>query len=83
MLACRPDYMVYPEHNTPIERSEHVRLLGNDGKPLLVTQDISNTFKRKRTLVTDKNLWFANIENLKTALQRLTSFKNISFLHPI
>lgn len=54
MLGCRPDYLLYPEYNTSLERAEHIRLFNSDGKLLTLTQDYRNTFKRKRTIVTDK-----------------------------
>jgi hypothetical protein len=39
MLACRPDYLLYPEKNTKIERSEYVRLFNNQGHLMPLTQD--------------------------------------------
>ena len=39
MLGCRPDYLLYPERNTKLERSEHVRLFNNDAKLLEWNQD--------------------------------------------
>lgn len=53
MLACRPDYLIYPEKNTVVERAEHVRFFNNNAEPLLLTQEWRNTFKRKMVLVTD------------------------------
>ena len=56
MLACRPDYLLYPERNTRLERSEHVRLFNKDGMPLQIVQNWKNTFKDKHTLVTDTDM---------------------------
>ena len=56
MLGCRPDYLLYPEKNTMMERAEQVRLLGVDGKMLPLKQDYVNAFKRKKVLVTDAAL---------------------------
>ena len=53
MLACRPDYLLYPEYNTALERAEHVRFFNNNAEPLKLVQDWRNKFKRKVVLVTD------------------------------
>ena len=39
MLGCRPDYLLYPERETKLERAEFLRLFNNDGKPLRIMQD--------------------------------------------
>ena len=39
MLAVRPDYLLYPEKETKFERAEQIRLLGNEGKLLPISQD--------------------------------------------
>lgn len=83
MLMCRPDYLLYPELNTKFERSEHIRLLGNEGQLLPLSQDWSNTFKNKFAIVTDEHLWDADTGVLISALQKLQDLKNISFFHPI
>ena len=54
MLGCRPDYLLYPEYNTQLERAEHVRFFDNDGKLLEITQNYSNSFKKKKVILTDK-----------------------------
>lgn len=83
MLACRPDYLLYPEKNTKIERSEYVRLFNNQGHLMPLTQDWANTFKNKFTIVADELFWDANKNDIIKALQILQKCKNISFLHPI
>lgn len=83
MLSCRPDYLLYPEKDTMNERSDQLRLLGHDGKILQLTQDYVNTFKRKRTLVIDDNLWTTDAENCISALKKLVEIKNVSFYEPI
>ena len=54
MLGCRPDYLLYPEYNTQLERAEHVRFFNNNAELLPIYQDYSNTFKKKKVVVTDK-----------------------------
>lgn len=83
MLACRPDYLLYPEKNTAIERSEQLRLLDNDGQILPIRQDWRNSFKNKKVLVTDSNLWTTDSENLKKALKELIEIENVTFLESI
>lgn len=39
MLICRPDYLLYPEKNTPLERAEHIRLLDSQGHLFAKRQD--------------------------------------------
>lgn len=54
MLGCRPDYLLYPEYNTQLERAEHVRFFNNNGVLLPVYQDYTNSLKKKKVIVTDK-----------------------------
>ena len=56
MLGCRPDYLIYPEKDTKIERSEHLQLTDNKGHLLPIIQDWTNTFKNKKVIITDDNL---------------------------
>lgn len=83
MRAARPDYLLYPKHETKLERAEHILLLGNDGQLLKHKQDYFNTFKNKKTLVVDKKLWYATDENIIKALTSLQGIKNLSFFEPI
>ena len=83
MLGCRPDYLLYPEYNTSLERAEHIRLFNSDGKLLTLTQDYRNTFKRKRTIVTDKYMWHSDTNSLLIALKELENVKNVYFLNEI
>ena len=83
MLACRPDYLLYPERNTKLERSEHIRLFNNNGEPLALVQNWQNTFKNKYALVTDTTMWFADKNNIIDALKKLQSIKKVAFLEPI
>ena len=83
ILACRPDYLLYPERNTKLERSEHIRLFNNVGEPLPLVQNWENTFTNKYALVTDTSMWFASKNNIIDALKKLQSIKNVSFLEPI
>jgi hypothetical protein len=54
MLGCRPDYLLYPEYNTQLERAEHVRFFNNNAELLPIYQDYHNTLKKKKVIVTDK-----------------------------
>lgn len=56
MLGCRPDYLLYPEYDTTLERSEQLRLFNDKGELLSHIQDYSNTFKRKRVILTDTTM---------------------------
>lgn len=53
MLGCRPDYLLYPERNTKIERGEHIRLFNNNAELLPQVQEWRNTFTNKYAIVTD------------------------------
>ena len=83
VLACRPDYLLYPEKNTIWERSEQIRLLNSNGEMMPIVQDWHNVFKRKRALITDTQLWTTSAENLKKALETLAEIQNVTFLEPI
>jgi len=83
MLGVRPDYLLYPEKDTKLERAEQIRLLGNEGKLLPISQDWTNSFTNKKALVTDTQLWTTDSKTLITALKQVEEIKNISFLKPI
>lgn len=83
MLAVRPDYLLYPEKETRIERAEHIRLFNNKAKLLPITQDYTNSFKNKLTINTDTTMWFSDKKSILYALDLLQTTKNISFLKPI
>lgn len=83
MLAVRPDYLLYPEKQTKLERAEQIRLLNNKGDLLPLVQDWTNGFKNKRTIVTDHALWTTKTEIIELALKKLLTVKNVTFLEPI
>ncbi len=83
MLGCRPDYLLYPEYDTTLERSEQLRLFNDKGELLPHIQDYSNTFKRKRVILTDTTMWTAAEKDIIKALEMLKEIKNITFLKPI
>lgn len=56
MLGCRPDYLLYPEQSTTIERAEHIRLFNNKAELLPIIQEFDNAFKRKKLIVTDTHM---------------------------
>jgi len=83
ILACRPDYLLYPEHNTRLERAELIRLIGNNNTLLPITQDWRNVFKDKYCIVTDENLWTCSEDVILAALDKIKDISNISFTAPI
>ena len=83
MLACRPDYLLYPERLSRDARAEQIRLLGNNNKLLPVIQDWGNTLKDKNYIVTDKKLWYTDEQTTIAALQRIQGVPNICFEAPI
>ena len=83
MLICRPDYLLYPEKSTPLERAEHIRLLDSQGQLFVKRQDWTNTFKNKIVLVTDDKLWSSDQSTILSALQLLKDSQKVSFLEPI
>ena len=84
MLGCRPDYLLYPEKETELEKAEHLRLFNNDGEPLGLMQDWTNTFKKSPiVVVTDPYMWCASKKNIIDALKKLQEMKKVSFLEPI
>lgn len=83
ILACRPDYLLYPEHNTRLERAELIRLIGNNNNLLPITQDWRNVFKDKYCIVTDENLWTCSEDVILAALDKIKDISNVSFTAPI
>ena len=83
MLACRPDYLLYPEKETALERAEHVRLLNDRGELLPLIQDWRNAFKNKKVIETDTALWTTSRKNLLLVLDKLSNILNLSFFEPI
>lgn len=53
MLGCRPDYLIYPQHDKKVYE-EYVRLFNDNGKPLPIMQDWTTMVRRKRIVVTDR-----------------------------
>lgn len=83
MLGCHPDYLIYPERNTVEERAEHIRFFNNQAQPLNWIQNWTNTYKRKKILITDPYFWYASKENIITALSKIAELPQVSFLEPI
>lgn len=83
MLGCRPDYLLYPEQNTKLERAEHIRFFNDRGQPLQWVQEWRNTFQNKTIIVTDTAFWFANKKDILKALEMLASLEKVSFFEPI
>ena len=83
MLGCRPDYLLYPEYNTQLERAEHIRFFNNQGELLPIYQNYENSFKKKKIIVSDRYMWCANKNSIIIALDRILNVKNVYFLHEI
>ncbi len=83
MLGCRPDYLLYPEKNTKLERAEFIRLFDNYAKLIPIAQDYHNIFKWKDVTVVDKYMWQSSKKSLLKALDSLMDVKNVSFYEPI
>lgn len=83
MLGARPDYLLYPEKDTMIERAEHVRLFDNAGEMLPIVQTWTNTYSNKMVVVDDRTMWYSSKNNIIKALKILQQSKNIYFLEPI
>lgn len=83
MIICRPDYLLYPEHDTSYERAEQIRLFNDKGELLPRIQDWTNTFTNKHVIITDKNFWFASKNDIVAALEMLQGIKRVSFFEPI
>lgn len=83
MLGCRPDYLLYPNLDTRIERAERIQLFNNKGEPLKWIQDWGNSFKSKEYLVVDKFMWHSSRKNIIEALKKLKELPKISFSEPI
>lgn len=83
ILACRPDYLLYPRGRDKFERSDAVQLSDECGHLLKIRQNDENTETNKDTLITDQHLWSLSKEDLLTALNELKDRKNIYFLYPI
>lgn len=56
MLACRPDYLLYPELETRADRAEYIQLLNNNLELIEISQDWRNSFRNKDIIVTDQKL---------------------------
>lgn len=83
MLGCRPDYQLYPNFDTKIERAEQIRFFNNNAEPLAWIQSWDNTYKQKILLVTDTAMWYAKDEDIIQALKRLAESRSVAFSEPI
>lgn len=83
LLACRPDYLLYPRGRNKYERSDAVQLTDEHRHLLRVKQDEVNVETNKDTVVTDEHLWNLPNDLLAEALKSIKNRKNIYFLYPI
>lgn len=83
MLACRPDYLLYPRGKNKFERSDAVQLTDENSHLLPLRQDDKNIETNKDTVITDEHLWTLSNKDLLQALKSISNRKNIYFLYPI
>lgn len=81
MMACRPDYLLYPrKENGDIDRNQIIRLFDDKSQPLGKIQDYRNSFSGfKYTVEEDSSMWYSSVENIEKALEVLSECKNLSF----
>lgn len=81
MMACRPDYLLYPrKENGDLNRNQLIRLFDDKGQPLGKIQDYRNSFGGfKYTVEEDSSMWYSSVENVEKALEVLSECKNLSF----
>lgn len=83
VVACRPDYLLYPHMNGAYANADFVTYYAGD-QLIKSRQDWHNTKNgRKKTVITDRNFWKTKDENIIWCLQDLKQEKNIAFLEPI
>lgn len=83
LLACRPDYQLYPRGRDKFERSDAVQLTDEKGHLLTVRQNDVNIETNKDCVVTDEQLWKLSNSDVVKGLNSLQGRKNIYFLYPI
>lgn len=83
ILACRPDYTLYPDPVTKFERADMLQFFNDDGKLLGLTQNAENTRSNKKTLIVDRAFWKSDDESIIFALNQLIEVWNVAFLEPI
>ena len=81
--ACRPDYLLYPNKETSLERGEQIRFLDVNGNLMPLTQDFTNVYKNKKIIITDKILWDAPTDVIVKCLEKIENVNSLYFLHPI
>lgn len=83
VLACRPDYSLYPRGRDKFERSDAIQLTDEQGHLLPLRQNDKNIETDKDSVITDENFWKLSNSDLLQALNSLKIRKNIYFLYPI
>ena len=82
--SCYPDYQLYPNKNTAIERGEQLKFFNNEGNLLHFKQSSENIYTNKKIIIADKYIWNANKnEDILIVLDQLKDVKNLYFLYPI
>lgn len=82
MLGCRPDYLIYPQHERKTYE-EYLRLFNDNGKPLPIMQDWTTKVRKKRIVVTDPYMWCASKKDILDALEKLQTMQKVTFSEPI
>lgn len=83
ILACRPDYLLYPSKSTREERADIVQFCNHEGRWLGLRQNPENSFSKKETLIADDAIWIASPETINDCLDEMLRMQNLSFLNPI
>lgn len=83
LLACRPDYSLYPRGRNKYERSDAVQFSDEKGHLLSLRQDDRNVETNKDCVITDEHFWKLSNSDIVKALSTLRGRKNIYFLSPI
>lgn len=84
IMACRPDYLLYPINmKNPYQSANFVTFFCGT-KRIEKMQDFHNTLKNgNKTIVADAELWKTTKDDIKWCLNNLRKEKNIVFLYPI
>lgn len=83
ILACRPDYLLYPDLGLPHQDDDLLQFCSRDNKLLPLWQNAANAKTDKYSLIIDQNLWLLSTEDLKKLFTLLKGRRNINFFYPI
>ena len=83
LLACRPDYALYPRGRNKFERGDAIQFSDERGHLLPLRQNEINVETNKDAIITDEHFWELSNEDVVKALKSISNRKNIYFLSPI